>query len=216
MHVADSLECCLQVDVFRDFKAESAEGTENGPGGGSGGSGLSQLFKPPKDLLFEGGFDMAKMRASQEGKWLLLNLQQLVAVSQHGLHAAARGFPPRWPACSEGWRACMCACMQQLVAFRQGGLHAVRAGVHALRAGVHARVPACSEGWRACIMFMWSIAVSMPWPHCLPHAHAPVLLACMASHIDGLTHLMASHIPWPHTSEPHATHRATASLTATG
>ncbi|KAG1654949.1 hypothetical protein FOA52_003270 [Chlamydomonas sp. UWO 241] len=69
------------VDVFRDFKAEGQVA-----GSGPSGSGLSQLFKPPDDLKFEGDFEMAKMRAAQEGKWLLCNLQSNNEFDSHRLN----------------------------------------------------------------------------------------------------------------------------------
>jgi len=73
------------VDVFRDFKAEG-EGSGRTPAAGPGPAGLSDLFKPPTDLLFNGDWQMAKMRAGQENKWLLLNVQSNDEFASHRLN----------------------------------------------------------------------------------------------------------------------------------
>ena len=57
-----------------------------GSGGGSGQAALSDLFKLPKELMFQGDFEMAKMRSQQEGKWLLLNLQDSKEFDSHRLN----------------------------------------------------------------------------------------------------------------------------------
>ncbi|GAX84234.1 hypothetical protein CEUSTIGMA_g11657.t1 [Chlamydomonas eustigma] len=73
------------VDVFREFK--SASPLHGGELGGAGSSNsLSLLFKPPEELLFGGTFDLAKMRARQDGKWLLLNIQSSSEFDSHRLN----------------------------------------------------------------------------------------------------------------------------------
>ncbi|KXZ56917.1 hypothetical protein GPECTOR_1g827 [Gonium pectorale] len=85
------------VDVFRDFKAESAAagaaaqaaGADAAGGSGAAGpgvQGLSGLFKLPDDLVFPGNLDMAKARAAQEGKWLLFNVQSATEFASHRLN----------------------------------------------------------------------------------------------------------------------------------
>jgi hypothetical protein len=87
-----------QVDVFRDFRAETAAAAAAAPAAGaaasaaapaaaaSGTQGLSGLFKLPADLVFSGNLDLAKARAVAEGKWLLLNVQSATEFASHRLN----------------------------------------------------------------------------------------------------------------------------------
>lgn len=89
-----------QLDVFRDFRAEAqqlqAAAAAAAAGGSSAGpsaaappqqaSGLSGLFKLPADLVFPGDLNVAMGKASQESKWLLLNVQSTSEFSSHRLN----------------------------------------------------------------------------------------------------------------------------------
>ncbi|GLC38061.1 hypothetical protein PLESTM_000679800 [Pleodorina starrii] len=95
-----------QVDVFRDFRAETAaaaaaaaaagsqapsaaaagSGALAGTAGGGTTQGLSDLFKLPADLVFSGNAQLAKARAATEGKWLLLNVQSATEFASHRLN----------------------------------------------------------------------------------------------------------------------------------
>ncbi|KAG2487936.1 hypothetical protein HYH03_013515 [Edaphochlamys debaryana] len=81
------------VDVFRDFRAETTAAqaaAAAGPGADAGASaqtqGLSNLFKLPADLVFAGNAEMAKQRAEEEGKWLLINIQSATEFASHRLN----------------------------------------------------------------------------------------------------------------------------------
>ena len=67
------------VDIFRDLE-------ESGPGKNGKETSLSKLFQLPKDLVFKGGLEMAKMRGEQEGKWILLSIQTNSSFDSHRLN----------------------------------------------------------------------------------------------------------------------------------
>ncbi|EFJ41718.1 hypothetical protein VOLCADRAFT_98325 [Volvox carteri f. nagariensis] len=85
-----------QIDVFRDFRAETTaaasaaqgSGTAAAPAAAAGGStqGLSGLFKLPADLVFSGNADQARELAKVERKWLLLNIQSATEFASHRLN----------------------------------------------------------------------------------------------------------------------------------
>ncbi|KAJ2712905.1 UBX domain protein Ubx2 [Coemansia spiralis] len=70
---------------FRDFAQEAAEMTENARNSASGGSEsaasrrsrLADLFKPPFDLMHAGGLESARTEGTRNGRWVLVNLQQV-------------------------------------------------------------------------------------------------------------------------------------------
>ncbi|KAJ2082268.1 UBX domain protein Ubx2 [Coemansia sp. RSA 988] len=69
---------------FRDFAQEAAEmagGDATAPDGESGMSSrrsrLAELFKPPFEIMHRGNLDSARQTAMREGKWVLINLQEL-------------------------------------------------------------------------------------------------------------------------------------------
>ncbi|KAJ2799769.1 UBX domain protein Ubx2, partial [Coemansia guatemalensis] len=72
---------------FRDFAQEAAEMSGGGAGDGTtadGASGttsrrsrLAELFKPPFDIMHRGNLDSARQAAMREGKWVLVNLQEV-------------------------------------------------------------------------------------------------------------------------------------------
>ncbi|GLI69181.1 hypothetical protein VaNZ11_013750 [Volvox africanus] len=85
----------VHVDVFRDFRAESAAAataalaagaTSSSPAAAPGTQGLSGLFKLPADLVFSGNAEMAMGEAAANGKWLLLNVQSATEFASHMLN----------------------------------------------------------------------------------------------------------------------------------
>ncbi|GIL42641.1 hypothetical protein Vafri_589 [Volvox africanus] len=85
----------VHVDVFRDFRVESAAAataalaagaTSSSPVAAPGTQGLSGLFKLPADLVFSGNAEMAKEQAAADGKWLLLNVQSATEFASHMLN----------------------------------------------------------------------------------------------------------------------------------
>ena len=57
------------VDAFRSFPREGDEGR------GPGASALGSLFDPPTDMIFTGGFEAAKVKAAEDDRWLMVNIQ---------------------------------------------------------------------------------------------------------------------------------------------
>jgi hypothetical protein len=95
------------VDVFKDFgpaaAAAAGGGSSSGPAGASGSSApaaaaaaaagnaggapkLSDLFKPPPGLAFTGDWEAAVAQAAQQGRWLLLNVQDAEEFATHRLN----------------------------------------------------------------------------------------------------------------------------------
>lgn len=73
------------VDAFRDFKAEAGGGA--GPSGtGGGGASLAAMFEPPREMLFQGGFEEAKEHAREQGRWLIVNLQSTSQFASHQMN----------------------------------------------------------------------------------------------------------------------------------
>ncbi|KAJ2615477.1 UBX domain protein Ubx2 [Coemansia sp. RSA 1365] len=68
---------------FRDFAQEAAEmagggaATDETSGNFSRRSRLAELFKPPFDIMHQGNLDSARQKAMREGKWVLVNLQEV-------------------------------------------------------------------------------------------------------------------------------------------
>ncbi|KAJ1726542.1 UBX domain protein Ubx2 [Coemansia biformis] len=65
---------------FRDFAQEAAEMTEGDSGSSavsSRRSRLADLFKPPFDLMHPGDLNSARSEGVREGRWVLVNLQQV-------------------------------------------------------------------------------------------------------------------------------------------
>ncbi|KAJ1948008.1 UBX domain protein Ubx2, partial [Linderina pennispora] len=70
---------------FRDFAQEAAEladsdsDTEISPVAATSSrrDRLAELFKPPFDLMFVGDFQAARQESQSDGKWLLLNIQDV-------------------------------------------------------------------------------------------------------------------------------------------
>lgn len=68
-------------DAGRDFKAEAArqrarlEGAAGGSKEAEKLRTLSDLFRPPHELIFDGGWEAVREAGKREGKWLLVNLQ---------------------------------------------------------------------------------------------------------------------------------------------
>lgn len=59
-------------DAFRDFAAESRDmqGMSNDKN-----KRLGDLFRPPRETNFKGNFDQARAAGRQEGRWILVNIQ---------------------------------------------------------------------------------------------------------------------------------------------
>lgn len=89
------------VDVFRDFAPESAaaagasSSAQTGPSSaaaaaaaGAAGNApkLSDLFKPPVGLVFQGDWQTAGAEASKQGRWLLANIQSADEFATHRLN----------------------------------------------------------------------------------------------------------------------------------
>jgi hypothetical protein len=66
------------VDIFRDVsESQGGKGKE---------TSLSKLFQLPKDLVFKGGLEMAKMRGEQENKWIILTITTNSNFDSHRLN----------------------------------------------------------------------------------------------------------------------------------
>lgn len=90
------------IDVFQNFEPPKAAGEGADAAGSaaaaaaaggaqalppsSGGNALSNLFKPPAGLLFEGSFEAAKTHATDKGCWLLVNVQNADEFATHRLN----------------------------------------------------------------------------------------------------------------------------------
>eukprot|EP00878_Enallax_costatus_P040513 GHUV01046809.1.p1 GENE.GHUV01046809.1~~GHUV01046809.1.p1 ORF type:complete len:185 (-),score=39.17 GHUV01046809.1:388-942(-) len=91
------------VDVFRDFGPETAAAggsksptqTRAGPSGPAAAAAagaaanapkLSDLFKPPAELVFMGDWQSAGAEAGKQGKWLLVNIQSPDEFATHRLN----------------------------------------------------------------------------------------------------------------------------------
>lgn len=86
------------IDVFRDFRAESAAAAAAAAAGGSAvpgaagaapsaaPAGLSGLFKLPEDLVYAGSAEMARAQAAADGRWLLVNVQSNTEFASHRLN----------------------------------------------------------------------------------------------------------------------------------
>ncbi|KAJ0963885.1 hypothetical protein J5N97_029007 [Dioscorea zingiberensis] len=80
------------VVAFRNFEEESRrqpvwESDKNAPSTANGSrDNLASLYRPPFDLMFNGPFDKAKVEASLQDKWLLVNLQSTEEFNSHMLN----------------------------------------------------------------------------------------------------------------------------------
>ncbi|WIA31804.1 hypothetical protein OEZ86_002672 [Tetradesmus obliquus] len=90
------------VDVFKDFNPAAAAAAGGSGAAGAGGSSaaaaaaaaggaggapkLSDLFKPPPGLAFTGDWEAAVAQAAQQGRWLLVNVQDAEEFSTHRLN----------------------------------------------------------------------------------------------------------------------------------
>eukprot|EP00798_Chlamydomonas_sp_ICE-L_P008221 gene8221-1487_t len=74
-------------------KVDRLYGHARGPMPAGAQFGLSQQRQPPKDLLFDGDFEAAKAHASEEGKWLLLNVQCATEFDSCRLNRDTWGHP---------------------------------------------------------------------------------------------------------------------------
>ncbi|XP_011627484.1 plant UBX domain-containing protein 7 isoform X2 [Amborella trichopoda] len=77
-----------QPVAFRDFEEEaknpSVWGSEQGTSGAR--DNLAALYRPPFSLMYQGSFEKAKIDASRQGKWLLINIQSTKEFSSHMLN----------------------------------------------------------------------------------------------------------------------------------
>ncbi|KAF5836331.1 hypothetical protein DUNSADRAFT_6058 [Dunaliella salina] len=80
--LASSSRAQPAVDAFGDFEAAAT----NRPGNPPRSAALSSLFQAPTGLLFRGDFEGAKAHAAQEGKWLMLNVQDKSEFASHRLN----------------------------------------------------------------------------------------------------------------------------------
>eukprot|EP00879_Flechtneria_rotunda_P024710 GHRR01026216.1.p1 GENE.GHRR01026216.1~~GHRR01026216.1.p1 ORF type:complete len:153 (+),score=60.29 GHRR01026216.1:779-1237(+) len=53
---------------------------------GPAGNRLSDMFKPPAGLLFQGDFELAKQAAAKQARWLLVNVQSADEFATHRLN----------------------------------------------------------------------------------------------------------------------------------
>uniref|UniRef100_A0A383VHQ7 UBX domain-containing protein n=1 Tax=Tetradesmus obliquus TaxID=3088 RepID=A0A383VHQ7_TETOB len=93
------------VDVFKDFNPAAAAAAAAAGGSGAAGAGgssaaaaaaaaggaggapkLSDLFKPPPGLAFTGDWGAAVAQAAQQGRWLLVNVQDAEEFATHRLN----------------------------------------------------------------------------------------------------------------------------------
>lgn len=82
------------IDVFQDFQppqaaagqGAAAAGDSHAAAGQPSANALSNLFKPPAGLLFDGDFDAAKTHATDKGRWLLVNIQTADEFASHRLN----------------------------------------------------------------------------------------------------------------------------------
>lgn len=82
------------IDVFQDFQppqaaagqGAAAAGDSHAAAGQPSANALSNLFKPPAGLLFDGDFDAAKAHATDKGRWLLVNIQTADEFASHRLN----------------------------------------------------------------------------------------------------------------------------------
>lgn len=78
--------------AFRNFDEESKrsavwESNESSASTANGSrDNLASLYSPPFALMYQGSFDQAKIEASLQGKWLLINLQSNEEFSSHMLN----------------------------------------------------------------------------------------------------------------------------------
>ncbi|XP_064948758.1 plant UBX domain-containing protein 7-like [Musa acuminata AAA Group] len=80
------------VDAFRNFDEGSKrsavwESDESAPSTSNGSrDNLASLYSPPFALMYQGPFEQAKVEASVQGKWLLMNIQSNEEFSSHMLN----------------------------------------------------------------------------------------------------------------------------------
>eukprot|EP00252_Welwitschia_mirabilis_P024059 TRINITY_DN699_c0_g1_i1.p1 TRINITY_DN699_c0_g1~~TRINITY_DN699_c0_g1_i1.p1 ORF type:complete len:448 (-),score=105.14 TRINITY_DN699_c0_g1_i1:369-1712(-) len=80
------------IDAFRNFEEEaryrSSWGSDShgSPSGETIKDNLAALYRPPFALMFQGGFEQAKVEASRQGRWLLVNIQSTKEFSSHMLN----------------------------------------------------------------------------------------------------------------------------------
>lgn len=74
------------VGAFQQFQpGTSAEGAAQ-PSSSAANAGLSDLFKPPQDVLYVADFEVAKQKASNDNTWLLVNVQNPSEFATHQLN----------------------------------------------------------------------------------------------------------------------------------
>ncbi|GMH39996.1 hypothetical protein BSKO_07900 [Bryopsis sp. KO-2023] len=72
-------------EAFRNYSAEREEMLHGADAPGAT-KGLAKLFKPPLEIMFNGGFDRAKQAAADEKKWLMVNVQSAEEFGSHMLN----------------------------------------------------------------------------------------------------------------------------------
>ena len=74
------------IEVFRDFKSEidfkEKPARASGPRAALEVRSMSELFRPPVELLFPGNYDQARQYAEANGRLMLVNVQVIRTLNQ--------------------------------------------------------------------------------------------------------------------------------------